>query len=100
MFGVYSWLYEKGIFRTNLNSYVVCMEHETIVLHSELSLKIRSRARHMVKSWKKERDDGLQANCYYELISCVLVNLKRANYSESPPILNEPLRLTRTHHET
>jgi hypothetical protein len=23
----YSWLYEKGIFRTNLNSYVVSMEH-------------------------------------------------------------------------
>ena len=83
-----------------MNSYVVGMERETIVLHSELSLKIRSRARHMVKSWKKERDDGLQANCYYELISCVLVNLKRANYSESTPISNEPLRLTRTHHET
>jgi hypothetical protein len=76
------------------------MEHETIVLHSELSLKIRSRPRHMVNSWKKERDDGLQADYYYELISCVLVNLKRANYSESTPILNEPLRLTRTHHET
>jgi hypothetical protein len=38
-------------------------------------------------------------NCYYELISCVLVNLKRANYSEGTPISNEPLRLTRTHHE-
>ncbi len=76
------------------------MECEIIVLHSELSLKICSRARHMVNSLKKEQDDGLQANCYYELIFCVLVNLKRANYSESTPILNEPLRLTRTHHET
>ncbi len=55
-------------------------------------VKIRSRAHHTVNSWKKERDDGLQANCYYELISCVLVNLKRANYSESTPISNEPLR--------
>ncbi len=45
------------------------MECETIVLHLELSLKIHSRAHHMVNSWKKERDDGLQANCYYELIS-------------------------------
>jgi hypothetical protein len=53
----------------------------------------------MVNSWKKEQDNGLQANRYYELISCVLVNLKRANYSESTPISNEPLRLTRTHHE-
>ncbi len=42
---------------------------------------------------------SIQASCYYELISCVLVNLKRANYSESTPISNEPLRLTRTHHE-
>ncbi len=70
------------------------MERRTFVLHSELSLKIRFRARHTVNSWKKERDDGLQANCYYDLISCVLVNLKRANYSESTPII-----LTRTHHE-
>jgi hypothetical protein len=45
------------------------MERETIVLHSELSLKIRSRARYMVNSWKEEQDNGLQANCYYELIS-------------------------------
>jgi hypothetical protein len=73
------------------------MERRTFVLHSELSLKIRSRARHTVNSWKKERDDGLKSNCYYELISCVLVYLKRANYSESTPISKE--RLTRTHHE-
>ncbi len=53
----------------------------------------------MVNSWKKEQDDGLQANCYYDLISCVLVNLEHADYSESTPISNEPLRLTRTHHE-
>ncbi len=75
------------------------MERRTFVLHSELSLKICSRARHTVNSWKKEQDNDLQANCYYELISCVLVNLKHANYSESTPISNEPLRLTRTHHE-
>ncbi len=75
------------------------MECRPFVLHSELYLKIRSRACHTVNTWKKERDDGLQLNCYYELIFCVLVNLKRANYSESTPISNEPLRLTRTHHE-
>ena len=54
----------------------------TIGLDSELFLKIRSCARHMVKSWKKERDDDLQANCYYELISCVLVTLKSVIVSE------------------
>ncbi len=75
------------------------MECRTFVLHSELSLKICSHACYTVNSWKKEQDDGLQANGYYKLISCVLVNLKHANYSESTPISNEPLRLTRTHHE-
>ncbi len=96
----YSWIYLKRCLRRNFYTYVVGTERRTIGLHLELSLKIRSRARHTVKSRKKELDNGLQANCYYELISCVLVNFKHANYSESTPILNEPLRLTRTHHET
>jgi hypothetical protein len=78
-FRSYSGVYLKRCSHSSVNSYVVGMEHETIVLHPELSLQIRSRARHMVNSWKKEQDDGLQANCYYELISCVLVNLKHAN---------------------
>ncbi len=34
------------------------MERRTIGLHLELSLKICSRARHTVKSWKQEQDDG------------------------------------------
>ncbi len=56
----YSGVYLKRCSHSSFNSYVVGMERETIVLHSELSLKIRSRARHMVNSWKKERDDGLE----------------------------------------
>jgi hypothetical protein len=100
LFFMYSVLHLKRCSGLNFYSYVVHMERRTFVLHLELSLKIRSRARHTVNSWKKEQDDGLQANCYYELISCVLVNLKHVNYSESTPISNEPLRLTRTHYET
>ncbi len=96
----YSWVYLKRCSRRYFYSYVVGTERRRIGLHLELSLKIRSRARHTVKCWKKEPDGGLQANRYYELVSCVLVNLKLANYSESTPISNEPLRLTRTHHET
>jgi hypothetical protein len=64
------------------------MERETIVFHSELSLQIRSRARHTVKSRKKERDDGLQAIWYYEFISCVLVTLKHVIVSESTFLSN------------
>jgi hypothetical protein len=58
----YSGLYLKRRLHTNFNSYVVGMEPETKDLHSELSLEICSRARHTVKSPKKEQDDGLQAN--------------------------------------
>ncbi len=72
--------------KTNFNSYVVDTERETKDLHSELSLRIRSRARHTVKSPKKERDDGLQANRYYEIISWKPTYLKRAIDLERTPI--------------
>ncbi len=62
LFPDYSGLYLKRRLHTNFISYVVGMERETKDLHSELSLRIRSRARHTVKSPKKEQDDGLQAN--------------------------------------
>ncbi len=58
----YRWSYLKRRSHTNFNSYVVGTERETKDLHLELSIRIRSRARHTVKSPKKERDDGLQAN--------------------------------------
>ena len=41
----YSWLYKKGIYHTNSNSYVVSTERETKNLHSELSHRFHSRAR-------------------------------------------------------
>ncbi len=59
---MYSGLYLKRRLHSNFNTYVVGMERETKDLHLELSLRIRSRARHTVKSPKKEQDNGLQAN--------------------------------------
>jgi hypothetical protein len=59
---LYSGLYLKRCSHTNFNSYVVGTECETKDLYLELSLQIRSCACHMVKSPKKERVDGLQAN--------------------------------------
>ena len=69
----YRWIYLKRRSHTDFNSYVLGMERETNDLHSELSLRIRSRARHTVKSRKKERDDGLQAIWYRTITSSFLV---------------------------
>ncbi len=89
---LYSGLYLKRRSHTNFNSYVVGTERETKDLHSKLSLRIRSRARHTVKSPKKERDDGLQANWYYEIISWKPVHLKSPIGFKCPYLLIRLIR--------
>jgi hypothetical protein len=50
----YSGIYLKKCSHTDFSPYVVGTERETKDLHLELSLRICSRARHTVKSLKKE----------------------------------------------
>ncbi len=74
------------------------MGGRTIDLHSELSLRICSRAPTMVKSPKKERDDGLQAICYYGTISWKPVHLKRLFNFKHPILSIKPIRCMGFHY--
>ncbi len=95
---LYSGLYLKRHSHTNFYSYVVGTERETKDLHSELSLRIRSHAHHMVKSPKKEQDDGLKANWYYEIISWKPVHLKSPIGFKYPYLLTRPIGCTGFNH--
>ncbi len=95
---MYSGIYLKKCSHTNFNFYVVGTELETKDLHLELSLQICSRACHTVKSPKKEQDDGLQANWYYEIISWKPVHLKNPIGFKYPNLLIRPIRCMGFYH--
>ncbi len=94
----YSGLYLKRRSHTNFNSYVVGTERETKDLHSELSLRIHSRARHRVKSPKKSKTMASRPIDYYEIISWKPVHLKSPIGFKYPYLLIRPIRCTGFYH--
>ncbi len=68
IFSMYSWLYEKGIFRTTFNSYVANTKPFADQNSLGMAPPLACHALTMVKVPTKECDDGL--HCRDQFLNC------------------------------